>query len=133
MITAWKKTIKVLIIEDNLDLLELEEMQLKMNGYENVYLAKNSDEAETLLKTHKFDLCLSDIKYPTKDGVEVMKNAKIENQTPGILIFISGFSDYKIEELKAVGACEYFEKPVAFSKLLKFIEDKLTESQNKAS
>jgi DNA-binding NtrC family response regulator len=127
----WKKTINVLLIEDNLDLLEMEEIQMRANGYENIFLAKNSDEAEDVLKNHKIDLCLSDIKFPTKDGVAVMKNAKIQNQTPGILIFMSGFNDYKIAELKAVGACEYFEKPVSFKVLLPFIEQQFEELSKK--
>lgn len=126
----WKKEIKVLIIEDNKDLLELEELHMRNAGFENIILAENSDEAEEILGTHKIDLCLSDIKFPTKDGVEVMKNAKIKNQTPGILIFISGFNDYKLDQLKAVGACEYFEKPVRFQSLIQYIEKKYLEIQN---
>lgn len=123
----WRKEVKVLIIEDNKDLLELEEMHMRIAGFENIFLAENSEEAETLLNEHKIDLCLSDIKFPTKDGVEVMRNAKVKNQTPGILIFISGFNDYKLDQLKAVGACEYFEKPVKFEKLIQFIESKYQE------
>lgn len=129
----WKKQVKVLLIEDNLDLLEMEEIQMRNAGYENIFLAKNSDEAEHYLKTEKIDLCLSDIKFPTKDGVEVMHNAKIQNQTPGILIYISGFNDYKLDELKAVGACEYFEKPVSFKVLLPFIEQKFLELNQSAA
>lgn len=43
------------------------------------------------LKTETFVLCLSDIKFPTKNGVEVMKEAKEKEKglTPAILIFIS--------------------------------------------
>lgn len=128
-LNEWKASINVLIIEDNLDLLEMYEIIMSQAEFKNLYLAKNSDEAEHLLKTIKVDLCLSDIKFPTKDGVTVMKNAKVSNLTPGILIFISGFNDYPVEDLKAIGACNYFEKPVRFTELLSYIESKFLEKK----
>ena len=129
----WKKEIKMLIIEDDLDLLELEETYFKIKGFENIFLAKNSDEAEAVLKSNKIDLCLSDIKYPTKNGIELMRLMQDEKINPDVLIFISGFNDYLPEEIKSVGACGYFTKPAPLAKILEFIEAQFEEKQKKAS
>lgn len=129
----WKEYINVLIIEDDLDLLEMEHDLFIANGYKNIFLAKNSEEAESCLRERKIDICLSDVQYPTKNGVELMQEMKAKNLSPNFLIFTSGFNNYKPEDLHAVGACKYFSKPALFNEIFDFIDANFNKKNIKAS
>ena len=61
---------KILIADDEPDILEIVGYNLQKEGYE-VHTAKNGDEAVELAKKIKPDLLILDIMMPKKTGIEV--------------------------------------------------------------
>jgi two-component system alkaline phosphatase synthesis response regulator PhoP len=104
---------KILVVDDEADILEFISYNLKKEGYE-VFTASNGKEALPIAKKMKPDLILLDVMMPVMDGIETCKRIKAEsdfNQT--YVVFLTARSeDYsEIEGLDA-GADDYIAKPI---------------------
>ncbi len=105
---------KILIADDEPDILEILHYNLKQEGYE-VYTAKDGDEALTKAKQIKPDLIILDIMMPKKTGVEV---CSILRAQPGfketLIIFLTALSD-ESSQIKGLdtGADDYVSKPIS--------------------
>ena len=113
---------KVLIVDDDVDIVNLFEQFLKLEGHEIVAKAFNGEEALELYKTlqNAPDIILMDHRMPLKNGLEVTKELLTINPNINI-VFIS--ADYAIRE-KAIeaGAIDFLEKPIDFSTLFSIIK-----------
>lgn len=102
---------KILLIDDEEDIVRLLSMSLRSDGYE-VIPALNGEEGLRLFKEHAPNLVLTDIKMPGMDGIEVLQNIKeMETETEVIIITGHGDIDNAIEALK-FGASDFINKPV---------------------
>lgn len=63
---------KILLVEDNAQLVDIYLLFLKQNGFE-VATAMDGDQALAVAKTYKPDLIFLDVMMPKKDGFEVLK------------------------------------------------------------
>ena len=63
---------KILLVEDNAQLVEIYVLFLKQNGFQ-VATAADGDEALVVAKAYKPDLIFLDVMMPKKDGFEVLK------------------------------------------------------------
>jgi two-component system, OmpR family, alkaline phosphatase synthesis response regulator PhoP len=104
---------KILVVDDEADILEFISYNLKKEGYE-VYTAPNGKEALPIAKKIKPDLILLDVMMPVMDGIETCKRIKADtdfDQT--YVVFLTARSeDYsEIEGLDA-GADDYIAKPI---------------------
>jgi two-component system alkaline phosphatase synthesis response regulator PhoP len=105
--------IKVLIVDDEPDILEFLDYNLTRNGFETIQ-ASNGRDAIKLADQHVPDLILLDIMMPEMDGVEtcyeLRKNSKL-NET--IIAFLTARSEEysEIAGLEA-GADDYIQKPI---------------------
>lgn len=105
---------KILIADDEPDILEIIQYNLVKDGYE-VILARDGDEALTKAKVHKPDLIILDIMMPKKNGVEVCEILRLQ---PGfketLIIFLTALSDEssQIQGLEK-GADDYISKPIS--------------------
>jgi len=110
---------KVLIIDDEPDILEIISYNLKNAGYETA-VANNGDEGIRKAKVFQPDLILLDIMMPGKDGFQTIRllrrNPELEKT---IIIFLTALTDEKseIEGLK-LGADDYLSKPIKIELLL---------------
>ncbi|AQT69520.1 Alkaline phosphatase synthesis transcriptional regulatory protein PhoP [Anaerohalosphaera lusitana] len=103
---------RILIVEDEEDVLELESYNLKKNGY-NVEAATTGEQALEKALNHTFDLVLLDIMLPTVDGLEVCKILKTNPQTaevPIIMLTAKGEESDIVAGLE-LGADDYITKP----------------------
>jgi two-component system alkaline phosphatase synthesis response regulator PhoP len=66
---------KVLIVDDELDISEFISYNLKKEDYE-VFIANNGSQALNIIKSHKPDLVLLDIMLPDVDGIEVCQEIR---------------------------------------------------------
>jgi len=66
---------KILIVDDEPDILELIEYNLKKEGYQ-VFLARNGQEAVTEAKRSLPDLIVLDIMMPKMDGIQFLKEVR---------------------------------------------------------
>ena len=104
---------KILVVDDEADILEFISYNLKKEGYE-VFTASNGKDALPIAKKMKPDLILLDVMMPVMDGIETCKRIKADsdfNQT--YVVFLTARSeDYsEIEGLDA-GADDYIAKPI---------------------
>lgn len=104
---------KVLIVDDEQDIVLFIEYNLQRAGYET---AKSYNGREAIREAKKFlpDLILLDIMMPEKDGMQTLKELRSNPDLEStIIIFLTALSDEKseIEGLKA-GADDYLSKPI---------------------
>lgn len=112
-------TKKILIADDEPDILEFISYTLQQDGYE-VATAKNGDEAVILAKTFLPDLVMLDIMMPKKTGLdacEILRANPLFDNT--IIIFLTALNDDNIQ-IKGleVGADDYISKPISPKVLL---------------
>lgn len=105
---------KILIIEDDLNLIELYETKFKMEDFSVLTAA---DGAEGLSKAGKEqpDVILLDILMPNVNGFEVLKELKAKPETKNIPVLVytnlgSSDSDEKRELAFSLGAADYLVK-----------------------
>jgi PAS domain S-box-containing protein len=85
------KKLNLLFVDDNKLITELGE-SLFSEIFNSIYIAKNGEEALELLKTHSFDIVITDINMPKMDGFKLVK--LIKKKYPEILVvFLSAFFD----------------------------------------
>ena len=102
---------KLLIVEDNLDLLMLMQQLLKTSYH--VYIARNGKEALKVVHEKELDLIISDVMMPEMDGIELTKTLKADpnfNHLPIILLTAKTQEEDEKEALQ-IGADEYLRKP----------------------
>ena len=89
---------KILVADDEADILKAVSFRLSKAGYE-VITAEDGDSALEMAKSHKPDLILLDIRMPVKDGFEVCKEIKSDENLKNIpVIFLTASSGTKIED-----------------------------------
>ena len=106
---------KVLIADDEPDILEILTYNLEQEGYE-VFTARDGDEAIEMAKRTKPDLVVLDIMMPGKTGVEVCEILRSQQAfRDTLIIFLTAVNDEgtQIKGLET-GADDYVSKPVSF-------------------
>ncbi|WP_319226491.1 response regulator [Draconibacterium orientale] len=118
---------KVLIIEDEIDLLEDLSEILMYEGFEP-YKAKNGEEGYELAITISPDIILCDILMPGIDGFELLQKLNNSEQKPDIpFIFTTALSDRtNLRKGMEYGADDYLTKPFTKEELLNAIKSRLT-------
>ncbi|MCX2483918.1 response regulator transcription factor [Pedobacter sp. MR2016-24] len=104
---------KILIIDDEPDILELIEYNLKKEGYQ-VYLAGNGQDGITLAKKVHPDLIILDIMMPKMDGIEACRLMRaIPEFKNTFMVFLTARSE-EYSEIAGfnVGADDYIAKPI---------------------
>jgi len=102
---------QVLIIDDEPDICELIEITLSRMGLVS-RSAMNVADALKLIEAEHFDLCLTDMRLPDGDGIEMVKY--VQRNHPGIPIAVitaHGNMELAVQALKA-GAFDFVSKPV---------------------
>lgn len=105
---------KILIADDEPDILEIVSYNLSKEGYE-IYTAKDGNEAIERAKQLHPDLIILDIMMPKKTGVEVcqiLRSQPIFQET--LIIFLTALSD-ESSQIKGLesGADDYVNKPIS--------------------
>ena len=125
------KKAKILIVEDNRELLKTLRMQLRDEGY-RVVGAEDCVQAITLARQERPDVILLDLGLPAGDGFTVIKRlAKFHhaNEIPIIVITGQPKEEYEQQALEA-GAVAYLTKPFEIEQLLAAIRETLGESNS---
>ncbi|MDX2464175.1 MAG: response regulator transcription factor [Porticoccus sp.] len=119
---------KILVIEDNKDILANILDYLELRGY-IIDCAQDGLSGLHLATTERFDLIILDIMLPGMDGFQVCKRLRNEArcQTPIIMLTAKDALDDRLEGLKS-GADDYLIKPFALSELAARIEAILRRS-----
>jgi two-component system alkaline phosphatase synthesis response regulator PhoP len=108
-----KKDIRILLVDDEPDILEIVSYNLSSEGYE-VFTAKNGLEGVAKAKKKKPHLIIMDVMMPEMDGIEACETIR---QTPGLENTIIAFLTARGEDYSQMagfdaGADDYITKPI---------------------
>ena len=123
---------KVLVIDDEPDLLELLELTLSRMGLDTTR-AQSVAEAIRLLDAQGFDLCLTDMRLPDGEGLRVVEHITEKGlDVPVAVITAFGSAENAVAALKA-GAFDYLAKPVALEQLRALVKQALKVPEKPAA
>ncbi|HBY56910.1 MAG TPA: DNA-binding response regulator [Candidatus Atribacteria bacterium] len=127
---------KILIIEDQQSIAELEKDYLEINNFQ-VDIKNNGQEGLELALNKDYDLILLDLMLPDVDGFEICKKIRKEKNIPILIISARGEDIDKIRGL-GLGADDYISKPFSPNELVARVKahlhrfDRLTGKSEKA-
>lgn len=120
---------RVLVIDDEPDIRELIDLTLSRMGLAAA-CAGSVAEARQALADGEFQLCLTDMRLPDGDGLEVVRYiGEHHAQTPVAVITAFGSTENAVAALKA-GAFDYLAKPVGLEQLRALVKSALRVSDS---
>ncbi len=115
---------QILIVDDEPDIREVLELTLGRMNLET-RSAPNLDEARQLLDQFRFDLCLTDMRLPDGNGIELVRHIQEKYpQMPVAVITAFGSMETAISALKA-GAFDFVSKPLDLNDLRNIVRSAL--------
>jgi DNA-binding NtrC family response regulator len=87
-----------------------------------VVVAKNLDAARAILKHHKVDLVLLDLKSSTSDGLTLLEEVKLLNPDTSVIVMTAFATIASAVEAMRIGAGDYLTKPFALEELVTVLE-----------
>lgn len=118
----------ILIVEDDLTFSKMLKTWLERKGF-NADTVSNVLNAEKILSKQKFDLVLSDLRLPDKDGLYILSWMKKKQINSPVIIMTSYAEVQNAVEAMKQGASDYIAKPVQPDLLLEKIQDALHKNQ----
>lgn len=121
-------TASCLVVDDEADIRELLVLTLERMGL-SVECASDVAEAQRKLEQREFALCLTDMRLPDGDGLELMRH--IFQHRPGMpvaVITAYGSAENAVAALKA-GAFDYLSKPISLKQLRPLVQSALKLSE----
>lgn len=105
---------KILIADDEPDILEIIQFNLQAEGYE-VFTAKNGNEAIDAARKNQPDLIMLDVMMPGKNGIDVCNILRMQPAfKETLIVFLSALSDEQTEiRGLETGADDYLTKPIS--------------------
>ena len=113
--------VRILVVEDDLELNRFVALSLRNYGYE-VTAVHNGEEGVNVYEQGKFDMILTDIMMPKKDGFTLAQEIRQANaQIPIIFLTAKTLKEDILEGFK-IGADDYITKPFSMEELTFRIE-----------
>lgn len=105
---------KILIADDEPDILEILQFNLQQEGYQ-VITAANGNEAIDKAQKHQPDLIILDVMMPGKNGLETCKILRAQDAfKQSLIVFLTAMSDERSEiNGLETGADDYISKPIS--------------------
>lgn len=113
---------KILIVEDNISLSQMQKDWFAQAGYDAV-TAMNEPVARSLIRKITFDLILSDVRLPEGDGISLLEWLRKEKRDIPFIITTEYVSVSDVVRTIKLGAIDYLPKPVHREHLLELAED----------
>jgi two-component system, NtrC family, nitrogen regulation response regulator NtrX len=118
----------LLIVDDDANTLASLARAFRLAGHEAT-VCDSAVRAAELIRTEPFDLILSDVVMPGKDGITLLEELKAAGvKTPVVLISGQANIEMAVRATK-LGALDFLEKPLSTEKLLVTVENALRISQ----
>jgi len=111
---------KVLVVDDDRDLVELIVDVLERDGRFETRTVNNGFDAGMMVKEYRPDLIVLDVMLPDINGKEVCQRVRNDSSLDEVrIICISGMvEEDKVSELKAAGANDFLQKPFDTERLI---------------
>ncbi|AET69987.1 response regulator with CheY-like receiver domain and winged-helix DNA-binding domain [Desulfosporosinus orientis DSM 765] len=107
---------RILIIEDDQNIAELERDYLQLNGYETE-IAQDGAQGMKLALTGRFHVVIVDLMLPGKDGYQITKEIRAKFEIPVLIVSAKSEDIDKIRGL-GFGADDYLTKPFSPAELV---------------
>lgn len=121
---------RVLIVDDDLAIAELLRMFLEPEGFQTE-IAGNGVAATQLLYKNHFDLVITDLFMPEKDGLEFLRELRLRNEKVKIIAVSGGGSkmgpEVFLKMAQLQGASRTFEKPFDCNEIVRAVKALLAE------
>jgi DNA-binding NtrC family response regulator len=116
---------KILIVDDEPDMLKLLSMILREKTSYEITTTNNPIEAKELVKQGGFDLVISDLKMPGLDGLEIIDAVKKVNEDIPVIIITAFASVESASEAIQKGGFDFITKPFRKEQILFTIDKAL--------
>ncbi len=108
---------KILVVDDDSNLLEIIKMRLESSNYDVITVLEEEDALKAV-KEQDFDLSIIDLQLKERDGISVMEDVhKITPDIPVIILTAYGSIENAVEAMNK-GAFDYMTKPFDSGELL---------------
>ena len=114
----------LLIVDDEANTLASLARAFRLAGHEAT-VCDNAAKGLQLARSQKFDLILSDVRMPEKDGIALLEELKTQGVTTPV-VMMSGQADIEMAvRATRLGALDFLQKPISTEKLLLTVENAL--------
>ena len=115
---------EILIVDDEENTLASLSRAFRLAGHQAV-VCDNAVRALELAKARPFDLILSDVVMPGRDGIQLLQDLK-SNEVAAPVVMMSGQAHIEMAvKATQLGALDFLEKPISSEKLLLTVENAL--------
>jgi CheY-like chemotaxis protein len=118
---------KVLIVDDNPDILTLLRTNLRAAGFATAE-APNGQVALQKIEKEKPDLILLDLMMPVLDGWGVLERLKLRQHLPPIIVISASDSPSNIDRAQQLGVTAYVTKPFNLVGLVELVQSVTEEA-----
>lgn len=115
------KNRKILIVDDDKDVLDMVSNIFEIAGYKNVWKVRNGKEALSLIKKDLPDMIISDVMMPEMDGFELLQEIRDNYSIPVLLLTAKNEAEDRFSGFE-LGADDYLAKPFLPRELLLRVE-----------
>jgi two-component system, OmpR family, response regulator VicR len=112
---------KILLLDDNRDLLQIVQIILKGQGYDTV-LASSVEEAMLKIKVHKPVLILMDVCLSDDDGYTFCNQLKNDPETSHIKVIMMSGEDLNQKMIAYAHADDFMQKPFDYNDLISRVQ-----------
>jgi len=106
---------KILIVDDEPNILETVELRLRKDGY-STFTAASAEEGMRLFRLVRPDLVLLDVMLPKQSGYDMCRTIRRDSHVPVIFLTARGGEDDRVAGLE-IGGDDYMVKPFSLSEL----------------
>ncbi len=128
-IKEFSKTLKVLYVEDNND-ARISTLKMLENLFTDITIGVDGVNGLEKFNNSTFDLVLTDINMPNKNGIDMIKDIKkLNNKIPCLIISAYNETDYFIEAIR-LGVDGFLLKPIVFEHFYELLYKIIIKLQN---
>ncbi|MCC9602959.1 response regulator [Stieleria sp. JC731] len=122
------KTAKILIVDDDVEIIESVRYALEHEGYQ-VVVARDGNQGLALAEKESPDLIILDMMMPKRSGFLVLEKLRRMNEAMVPVIMITGNEGSRHKAYaELLGVSDYIRKPFQMDKLLRAVDTQLTSS-----
>lgn len=128
MNSSSKRSRKIILVEDDPAMIELETILLEEAGHKVVAL-QSSEDALSKIKEHAPDCVLTDIMMPGIDGMQLIKKIKDDPKLSNTKVIVVSSKTFEFDQRQAMqlGADSFITKPIEVETFSRLVEDVLAD------
>ena len=120
---------KILVVDDDIDILTVVQLVLDSNGFEVVAISK-WQEIYSQIESFKPDLILLDVSLGSQDGRNICRQLKTDAATKNILIILFSANHNIQKSISDCFADKFISKPFDINDLIEGINNQLIQSSS---